>query len=433
MSKNRELTPENYSEFSQRSLLQGIVVEANNEQAQYIVTHVLDGKEEVLDYDFDFYPEFRTASVHSPWYSETPESYRALLYELNGDESPDAFPASDSVALTDNLELLPGDTIHVHQTMFWETDEQGRKSGYPRYDVCKLPVANTGLSVVLETIRAERLERIAQKIKKIEEDEQEAMSGCVRILPNEPTRPFENPGPHNTDSNRYQRISSRYAYGDGVVDDHFVDIKAQEAYIGDVELGGVRRFGADGTEYLVPSIMPFGEGTIEDPLYELEIHIHSETKLNPAVGELRGYVMIDGTKYEALLDPEVSSHYFENPGHDITFSGFRAEGVQFDMVGINKEQSDALYVRSRREQDIAMDQLYASIDRREDFADKLEQIDQRAQQAAREQRQLQQKEQKIIDSIRNNPRKYTISTGASILVPRSMLDAIEVVLGSNRE
>lgn len=428
MVEREHLTPENFSEMSQYCLVQGIVVEVSDNLAHYVITHVHDGRDEILD--DQFYPTYRTATKRSPWFSELPESYRALWMEAREEYEYDVADWHDDVELPYDIEVVVGDTIHVHQTMFWEPNKRGGKTGYPRIDVCKLPVPNIGLQAALEAIVHERAHKVQQALIEAASLEQAALQELERIEPGKPTRPFNNPGRHDINGKPHQTVRTQFVYGGGPVEDHFLNITASAVITMDLEYGGVQRFGTDGSQYLVPSIMPFGPGSEEDPLYELKIHVNSDTKLNPAVGEIRPQVVIDGIKYEALVDTEVSSVYFKKPGHDVIFNGFRQEGVEFDMVKLTDKQIAAFDVRFKRQSKIALDKLYGSIDRGEDFASSLEVVDEAAEKEVQAQNELDETEQALIESITQNVREYTISTGAAIQVPRSMLDAIEINIAS---
>lgn len=428
MVEREHLIPDNFAEVTQRCLVQGLVVEVSNKQAHYVITHVLDGRDEILD--DDFYPEYRSATIYGPWFSEVPGSYRALWEEARERYQCDVQNYTDEVELPDDLAVVPGDTIHVHETLFWEPNERGGKTGYSRYDVCKLPLPNIGVQESLKVLAHKRSQQIQDGLIEAKKTEDEEMAALERITSGQPVRPFNNPSVHNPNAKYYQSVDARFVYGENAVQDHFVEVRARTAYEGDVEMGGARRFGVDGSQYVVPSIMPFGKGSPDDPLYELRIHFLSETKLNPAVGEVRPVVLIDGVKYEALVDVEESSSSFKRPGHDVVFTGFRMEGKRFDMAKLTREQIDALDARSKRQRDISMRKLYAGVSRGEDFAASLDVVDEEAQQEINSQIKMRTEEQTIIDSIVENPCDHTISTGAAILVPRSMLDAIEIDVGS---
>ncbi len=428
MPKRKELIPENWDEVEQRYLVQGIVIAVKDRRAHYVITHVLDGCEEILD--DDFYPEPRSASTQSPWYSDVPNSYRALWYELEDTDPPNPLRIADKVDLAEGQIIVPGDTIHVHQTNFWKITGPSSKTGYPRYDVCKMPIANLGLEVMLASVLQQRRQKVEAALQRMQQNEQQEMLASRRLLPNQSERPFVDPGKHDPNENYYQTVTSRFVYGEGPVTDHFVDISARTAYEGDVAYGGVLRYGTDGSVYLITALLPFGAGSADDPLYELKITIHSQTIINPAVGELRPQVVIDGVTFAAQLDVEESSSRFKYPGHHVVFSGFRQDDAEWNMAPLTPEQSNAIFTRSKRERSRNLRILHEGLLRGEDMKEILDLLDDSAQQEALRAAKDHAHEQALIDSIKSNPSTYTISSGAPILVPRSMLDAVEIRFNS---
>jgi hypothetical protein len=212
-----------------------------------------------------------------------------------------------------------------------------------------------------------------------------------RINPNEAFRPFE-----NTPTREGRRgLKDRRVFGNGQVKDHFVDVNAKEQFPDNAILQGDIRFTHTGDVTLIPNIMPFGEGSDDDPLMEVMIEIHSKTVLDRAVGEQQVYVLIDGVKYTAFVDSETSSHYFVNPGHEIVFGGFRAEGQTSDCKQLTNEQREA-YFRKIEANDTGRESTYT--------------------------------DKRILESVANNTLNGAMTSGASLMVPLSKLDSIEVVL-----
>lgn len=280
----------------QTLLVQGLVVDVGKTALSVAVTHIHEST-------------WSSDSLHREvgsylWFQQIGNSHYRELLSLSGsnaggiDFSKVKRRAQEYPVHEDGPEILPGDTVHVHQTVFWGTRKADGQRGVSAIDVCKLPIPNVGVEEGLQKL-SERTVRLAkQLVRSAQAREHTSMLSNPRINPNEAFRPFEEVRDEAT-----SRVTDCRVFGHGQVKDHFVDVKAKEQYSGNRELQGDIRFTEKGDVTLVPNIMPFGEGSEDDPLMEVSIEIHSTTVLNRAVGEQQAYVLIDGVKYTAFVDP----------------------------------------------------------------------------------------------------------------------------------
>jgi len=406
----------------QNLLVEGLVVGIGETALRVAVTHI---HEDTWRSD-DFYREVSSYA----WFQQIGNSYYRDLLGLSKARTAKrdlgrVERLSQEYPLTDpSVEIAAGDTVHVHRTVFWGSDGTPGQRGIPVYDVCKLPVPNIGVEAGLQKLSDRTLRLAKQLVRSAQNREHIDMLTNPRVQPNEAFRPFEDSKAEGT-----HKVVSRRVFGHGQVKDHFVDVKAKEQYVRNWELQGDIRFTEEGDVTLVPNIMPFGEGSEDDPLMEVSIEIHSTTVLNRAVGEQQAYVLVDGVKYTAFVDPEVSSHHFENPGHEVVFGGFRADDETLDCFWLTKEQKEAYFRKRERERELTTSVIDEAIDAGKQLTGKDgvvtgEEIDRRRKEVD----SLASEDARIIESIKNNTLDGAMSTGAPLMVPRSMLDSIEVIL-----
>lgn len=404
----------------QSLLVQGIVVSVGETALQLAITHIHDGN-------------WRSDSMygevgHTPWFQQIGTlHYRELFYlserKANKDILENLERRTQPYTIHEGTPFVePGDTVHVHRTIFWQ-DVQNGLTGLHITDICKLPVPNMNVDEALVKLYERNIRLAKQLARTAQYREHLNMISNPRIQPNQAFRPFA-----ETVSSEERTVNDRRVFGHAQVLDHFVDVSATKQYEGNREVQGDMRFTEKGDATVVRNIMPFGEGSDNDPLMELSIKIHSDTVLNKAVGEQQVYVVVDGVKYAAFKDPEASSHYFEQLGHDVIFSGFRAEGETLDCFWLTAEQKDAYFRKSAREREISMQVLNEAIMAGKDYygSDAAEVNAEIARKLA-EAEELAVDDAKIIESIKSSPLDGSISSGAPLMIPRSMLDSIEVV------
>ncbi len=423
----------------QDAMIEAFVVEVSNSRVHFVITHYDPA------HDFDFSESggyssdrYQTVGRHQAWSSQFPKDYRELLCTADAAYKTGVPETSltDSVPLSsDTPELVAGDFIHIHQSLLWEEpSENGSKSGLTVFDICKLPKPNELPEAFFE--RAARLRpRIAkQLVRTMAKKEALRMNQQNRITPNEPLQPFKDPDstltPIEWNGIKSHIYRSRNVFGNGPVKDHFVDITATPAGDYYTELGGTENFTSTGRHLFTPNVMPFGEGSEDDPLHVVRVAVYSTTVFNPAVGEQRAYITIDGIKYELLKNAGESSYYFERPGHDVIYEGVREEGVEYDTYQITSEQSEALRQRHIIEKNIVgavVNQAFADFEAdgvRPDLAT----LERQAEEKVTALRAESSKVNKAIAGILGTEPDVKLSSGAHLLVPKSMLDSIEITL-----
>lgn len=419
-------------EIEQKNLVEVLVTEVDDRVVKFIVLDVLDGLEDVMEGRGNLYAH--TADYGLPWFRRFARNYRWLTGIAETDWGDDDIPIRpDTIEIDAFNDLISaGDTIHIHSNIYWGNEEGNSKTGIWRFEACRLPVENRDVQQFVND-SAKRKAKLARLMaRSMARREFLDMQKQTRIEPGLPYRPFEDSS-EDSESVRIlkhgtqQWLIARGAYGSGPVKDHYVDIIARPAGDYLTELGGQRNCTVEGTALLTPNITPFGDGSPEDPLYEIDIEIKSETVLNPAVGEQRVQILIDGKVYDALQSAENSSHMFKRPGHRIAMEGYREHGVKYDTCALTEEQAEALSRRGKKEHRTVMGIVYGAIHEGRDFIAEMKQLDDDAEEKILAQRGMEDDpDNQIIATISDNPLTDSISTGAPLLVPRSMLDAIEV-------
>lgn len=425
-------------EIHQIAMSEAFVVDVSNNKAYFAITHHDSSEDEGFQGASGDSSIYTSAGLYKRWSNQFPGIYRDLL-RIVDTEYPATIPEpgqiDDLVLESDAPDLAPGDFVHIHRLLLWEkARETGGRAGHFVTEVCKQPRANESPEAFFErttNLRPRIARQLARTIAKREEMHMHAQN---RLTPNEPYRPFTDldsllvPTDWNGIKGHFYR--SRNVFGTGPVKDHFVDITAKPASDYHTELGGQQSFTANGRHLFTPNVIPFGEGSSDDPLYIIKVSISSDTVFSPAVGEQSAHLTIDGRKYTLLKDREQSSYYFEQPGHDVVFEGVREEGIKTDTYEITPEQSNALAERHLNEM-----QATSSV-MRQDYADFLagkdtmslaelhELIERRVQALRAEANAINE----TIASIVGREPTHTISDGAHLLVPRSMLDSIEITL-----
>lgn len=403
----------------QESLVQAFVVNRERTEARIVVTRVLEGRERVMR-NWTGYSGYATADPRVLTFSEMPNDYRSLVWTAGVNVGELGSPQTDRVYAHEGATFEPGDTVHIHD--MWYQNPDNDKQYFGKKEFCVLPVPNTGVEEAVNAMRYRNSRLAGIMARTIEHREQLALQGLPRIFPDEPYRPFQD----FPDTEGAKTVNSRAAYGAGQVKDHFVDVTAHRPHEMDMEHGGVMRFGRDGSRYVTKNILPFGPGSDDDPLMQLEVHVHTTTVHNPAVAEQQMQLLIDGKPYIARVDVERSSHYFENPGHDVYFGGFTVEGVQ-DTAKLTEDQIAALNRKFDLEHDAIMRKVYEALNEGRDFVNQPRELNTEVMEEVARCMALLEDDKARIDSINDNEPESTIGAGALILVPRSMLDSVQIV------
>ncbi len=309
----------------------------------FVITQVLADPNNDYPMDSSVYPyRFTTAGYNNPWSKRFPINPRALEHMANTAYSKDVPNQLDSVELGQNStdSIKPGDMIRV-QELLAQGIARGRRVGQTVYEVSKID--GDSYSVEEFFLKSARLKPkiAAQLLRAYQKRERLLLLEQARISPNQPVRPFAELNDcsilrtETTDNAR--RIMAKYVFGGGPVKDHFVDIIAEVAPESLVRFGGLRTYTESGVHHLTPNITPFGHGSIGDPLCVISIEVYTESTLNPAVGEQNIRLDIDGVAYAAIKDSFFSSRYFDNVGHRIVVRGFRETTTTLDTYRLKPD------------------------------------------------------------------------------------------------
>ncbi|MCB9821671.1 hypothetical protein H6798_04005 [Candidatus Nomurabacteria bacterium] len=411
--------PFEYDQISLDNVVEALVVgtdQAGN--SRYVITKVVEGKNDVCD---DFFADYNSAKVEYGWFYDFPEDYRLLcmqaengfsLFRKLDEYTTDILPASVG-------EFALGDKLLIsHYTAWGQSPDHSGRIGLLVTDAIILEQFDE-VGAEIERLAARKQRLAKQLVRTIEHRERLKLRSLTRIEADVPSRVFE----HSQSDG--DNITIRYVFGNGPVQDHFVDMTASARDFLKQDILGTLRYSQDGGTYVTPHFLPFGMGTKEDPLMAIALHVHTDTVLNPAVGEQTVSLLIDGVTYSGCVDPEMSSHYFENPGHDIYFFGFKQQGRDLDTFRMSKEQAHAYHQQREFRHKVVMGGLYAALRQGRGVFDDPQEMEALEREIGQELDSMPIDE--ITKSLHAMRPDYSVSGGACILVPRSMLDSIEVV------
>jgi hypothetical protein len=424
-------------ERSEQLCVEAFVLEVKESTAIVGITKVLEdhGEEIELDPKQRFWGTdgYRSADYYSPLFESFPEDYRSLLEITKrlfsrGYSALDGF---DSIDINNCPQIRPGDSVRITTEFVFVRNGRDSRSGSTEQIVEILPKPNQPDIISYIKRSEERKIRLAKQLMRtIAKREQMDMSAQSRIVPNRAVRPFEDTGSRQV----------RYVFGDGPVKDHYVDISARSLRSGNTGLRGDKCFTnnretGESFAYFVPYHAPLGFGEPDEELYEIDISISSQTAHSPAVGEQTVVISADGEQYDMYNDPYETSQIFENPGHHIVSGGFmRSDGAPNASV-ITPEQLQASNQLSELEHSIVMKALYTALGQGIDFIKDphlVEDIEQSLRQNPDVAEEIKHLEA-IVQSIHNNPLTEYLHYGSTLVLPESLLDAIELVMPSLHE
>ncbi len=358
-----------------------------------VITRVYGGHNYVYDrYNSDLV----TAGEEFGWHDLHPRAFRQKLnraehgYKGLGESiSLDYLPLDDS-------NLQAGDLARVRHFILWcESDSPDILVGKDIYEA-ELLESNVVVEAELAK-RAELKQQVArQLVKSAMHRERLAISGLPRFTQGDSLRL---PIPQADLVDGQFRTIKRCVLGGGQAADYFVDINLRPFRREQGVSRGEVLFTPSGDALLVPYLPPLGHGTEADPLVELGINIGSTTVHNPAIREQQVAVTVDGITYSAEADPELSSRFFEQPGHHMVFNKFKLPGGGPNVVQLSQVQVEALLEPYRR--DLAL--VTGALPPQEVV-----------------------ERNKIIQSINRLSPVGEFPTAAKLLVPLSMVDSIEV-------
>lgn len=421
--------------IEQDCAVEALILGRDGNELRFVVTDVLDGEQNLAR--GHTITDFNTIYYGAPWFrqlTQDPDILRGLIHaEATGARLPDWPDKQEFLQIPDGVE--PGHFVHIHANIYWgTTGEEGiSQTGIWGFEVCKMPADPVVPEDYVRTNQARKIRLAKLVLRGMERKEYIDMQSNERIEPDKPRRPFANQEQcrvtyvsGRTEQDAYVK---RFVFGAGPVRDHYVDVTARLAADYHTELGGIQRFTDKGTHLFVPNEMPFGSlDSDDDPLHLVEIRMYSELVRSPALAEQKLYVMIDGVRYEALTDYEQSSHDFSKPGRRLHFGGVRRVGKEKDMYVISPEQSDALLKRRIQQDKIVKAVLNEAIDTHGSlWAANFDELNDEAGRRIMAMRAQATEQNRVIAEILGvQEPQYQNPQGAALLVPRSMLDSIEI-------
>ena len=429
-------------EVHEQARMQAFIVDVKDRRAHFVITHYDNPEDDRFKWhgSSDGY-DTQTATIWAGWASQYP-NYPKVLREVANSRYSGEVPDEnhlDSIYLEEDApEIVPGDTVHIHQLLLWgdvlpEDNTHAIKLGHTIYELCKMPMANEEVGVFFERTARMRPRIAAQLVRTSAKREMLDMQSYPRIHPNTTARPFEDTASCLIGRERHGRhdeiFRSRNVYGAGVVKDHYLDVTARVAGEYYTDAGGIQRFTDKGGHLFVPNIVPFGSLSEDDPLYVVEIKLWSSSVICPALAEQKVFVTIDGIRYEALQDPEDSSTSFDKPGRRITFNGLRRVGQEYDMFELTEEQSQALFDRTTQEFNVGRSVMMEIIERDGSlWGVELQEINNEIGRRIKQMRAEAEAQNRVIEGIIGVEPKYKNPQGGALLLPKSMLDALEIEL-----
>lgn len=439
-----------------RWLVEALIVRVDDEGQHYAVTRVLEGSKEVYD-------SFSTP-LHSPvsGLALGPDKaayrpYRVLLEDPEYESVFDEYTRLDTL-LTERRDVQVGDRVRIQRWNYPISNETPNSWTIHRID--SVTVLESGIDVAAEEERVRAQKEYVRK----------NFAGIFRRLEQIQLQTREQLSTETETPVRWRGARdgvhvAHYTYGDGPILDHFVDIKAAPySPHGSVPLGGDNRFTQSGAMYVARDItagLPSNELVkASEPMVELSAHAWTETAHNPAVNALRIDFVVDGVRYYSRKEPELSSHYFKEPGHDMHFEGYHPEGQEYDGVEVVQEELESINRFSAIDHDLAIQAIHlsydveyaqailASAESPQELTDgrvpptesavvkatqRLADIKEMLVEFDRLRANELEKLQPVIDGIMARPSDTKMMTGGRLLVPVSKLGEVRVVVAQREE
>lgn len=434
--------------------VEGLVVLVTDTQTKYAVTKVLEGHEKI----FDPHHQPLNSPLSDLVFSAEDFSKAAFRYLVQQPYYVSALETDDyrlDILAQHDPRRQVGERIKITR---WShiVHYKNQRDTWQYLPIEHIQVLESGIDISAEEsrIKAEK-ERIrhgfAGIIRRIEELD---MQRYPRLVANEPTVVQWQAG------NKDNSFSADYVFGDGDIEDHYVSIEALPyRHVGEPEtnLVGETRYTQSGRMIVQREIRAdiTEERALEryDDMMTIAITISSETKLNPAVGNVKTSLFIGDQIYHGVQDTEESSHYFENPGHHIYFNDYITPGDDPDTLEVSEEDRDALSRYSGVIHDISLRMIHAKLSIRSQLERHLPQAETRdalvrqdrdndkrielspellaLKEALAEVRMdAYQEVRPIVERLRAAPNNLRVGFGGKLLVPKSQLHLVRVQLSS---
>ncbi len=418
---------------SQEWAIEAFITEVTDKKQRYIVTKVLSGKETLYDRSYQPLRSPTAGFILSPD-NLIDSPYRALIGDHEHRSIQEDNGYNDDVLLANHTTLQVGDKVNI--TRWGYKQPSNHPNSWTTSYFENVTVLETGVDILEEETRT--LER-KQFIRK-------NLAAIIRRLEqlelNHHDRLVTDAGAVISWNHDDQTGISRaeYTYGESPVEDHFVNVMARPySSNDDADLGGDTRYTHSGKAFVARNITPASPSSelalLNEPMVELSAHVWTETALNPEVDSITVGFIIDGVHYSGVKDVELSSHYFEEPGHDLNFNSFLVPNEEYDGVAVLPEELDALGKYHSIKHEVTMQRVYSDLDER--IAHKairgtastdIETIRSRAQALEIIRQDALQELQPVINGIKTRPSDTKLGLGGRLLVPASKLVSIEVIV-----
>gem|GEM_PF-6413873 len=432
--------------LSQEWIVEGLVVTTDKHQPQYIVTKVLDGHKKVYPGEYRHH-QLRSPNAHfvlSPK-DFTKYSYRGLINDedyylyAKDDRDLDYLFASDA-------EVQVGDRIRVvrwsrQKPVEYDVLGGGKSTAWTTEYIENVSVLESDIDIEAEEDRElhrlryirENFAGILRRLERLQLEKQERLVGGVASSIKWQSS-NEKPG----------TLFATYVYGEGVVEDHFMRLNAKPyAAEPEMPLDGDMRFTQNGKTFLARDVIggsPSKELVLaSEPQFELVAEVSTETAFNPEVKDLRVDFMIDDVRYTGIVDVEMSTRSFINPGHHLLFRSFSVAGQEYDGIEIPVDDADAILSYQSTMYDLRTRVSRAGIAARRmqqiDYpyppSSELAPIDTRA--LAKEIDLISKKAHEdiapILERVKAMPSDVKLGLGGRLLVPQSKLSSVRVIVG----
>lgn len=426
---------------TQEWVVEGLVVAVEKGTPKYVVTEVLSGGEKILD---TYHPPLRSATsslILSPE-DLTRYPYRGLVEDYYRRAKDDDYDLDRLLTPPIDIDIDVGDRLRIVR---WSQREPykgdawvGLSGAWSINSFETITVLEKGINVQDEESHVlqrkqyirENLAGIIRRLERLELDQCERLENDREVLI---TWEYK----ENRDYHRAQ-----FTYGDGPIKDHFVTVKAKPYTSQDeVPLGGDIRFTQNGQSFLARHISA-GETSkelalIDEPLVEVTATVWTETAFNPEVDNVCVGFVIDGVRYNGLVDVEISTRSFRNPGHHIEFSSFVKAGEEYDGIEILPDESDAIIEYKRIIHKLSIRAINIGLNAKMTQNELGNSATSGVLEVQSLRRELEvagenalRDVQPVISQVTSRPSDIKLGLGGKLLVPRSKLDSIRIVMGS---
>lgn len=418
--------------LSQQWVVEALITDTSHDRQQYIVTNVISGFSRL--YGRDYPPLHSTAANFALSPEQLMDSpYRSLVSDPHYNRIADASHYDLDELLQNNEALQVGDRITIER---WLHKVPTGHNAWSGNSIENVTVIERSVDITAEEDKAlerkqyirENLAAILRRLEYMQLERNDRLQTGV-----ETTIAWSH-------DERSDISRAEFVYGENSIEDHFVNLVARPySPIEEVPLGGDTRYTYSGNAFVARDVIagvPSKELVkLREPVVELSAHVWTKTALNPEVDTVVVGFIVDGIHYIGVKDDELSSHYFEAPGHDLVFNAFTIKGEVFDGVALTTQELDALAGYGSVVHELTMRAVYYGLDARiirgeieQGASVDLVPVHENLQKLELVKADAFKDLLPVIDGIKARPSDTKMGIGGRLLVPVSKLGDVKVIV-----